>query len=97
MDRDQASANRTKAVEAGERTYIGKPCQKGHDGRRYTLSASCVQCATESITARRAVMTAKMRERNQGPSASKVDPAPPPSRRATPPPTKPEKRAKRHG
>lgn len=35
------------ARQNGDLTYIGRPCKKGHDGRRYTSGQHCVQCAAE--------------------------------------------------
>lgn len=37
--------NRPKALAAGDKTYIGKPCLKGHSGLRYTLYRNCVTCS----------------------------------------------------
>lgn len=34
---------RTAAREAGEKTYVGKPCPRGHT-KRYTRNCSCVEC-----------------------------------------------------
>lgn len=36
---------RLAALAAGETTWQGKRCRHGHDGRRYALTLSCVECA----------------------------------------------------
>lgn len=38
---------RKKANAIGANTYIGRPCKKGHDGKRYTGSMDCVECARQ--------------------------------------------------
>jgi hypothetical protein len=38
---------RRKAILRGEKTYLGEPCSKGHNGLRYTSSKSCVECTQE--------------------------------------------------
>jgi len=38
------SAARGAAREAGESTYQGAPCKRGHAGRRYASTAACVDC-----------------------------------------------------
>lgn len=32
------------AAIMGQRTYQGKPCRHGHQGLRYTVNSSCVEC-----------------------------------------------------
>jgi len=39
---------RKKAIDAGDMFYYGKPCTKGHKGKRYTKNKSCTECAKES-------------------------------------------------
>ncbi len=36
---------RDAAIAAGKAIYVGRPCRLGHDGRRYTGSQACVDCA----------------------------------------------------
>jgi 5-methylcytosine-specific restriction endonuclease McrA len=38
---------RQGALARGEKTYIGKPCPKGHDGPRYATTGGCVACGSE--------------------------------------------------
>ena len=33
-----------EARQAGLQFYLGRECQKGHDGKRYTRNRMCVQC-----------------------------------------------------
>jgi hypothetical protein len=44
ITKDEARSNRDAAKKAGEKTYVGRPCRKGHDGLRY-VSSGCVECA----------------------------------------------------
>jgi hypothetical protein len=36
--------DKRKAIESGSKTYIGKPCIHGHDGKRYTRNSDCIRC-----------------------------------------------------
>ena len=38
---------RLAALEAGEKTYEGNPCKRGHPGKRYTCGGHCYHCAYE--------------------------------------------------
>ncbi len=41
-------AARELALQSKEKTYRGKPCLYGHDGERYAVSNSCVECRKQS-------------------------------------------------
>jgi hypothetical protein len=44
-ERAHYRALRDAAIERGEKTYMGYPCQNGHDGLRFTSGkGACVQC-----------------------------------------------------
>jgi hypothetical protein len=45
---------RLAALQASEQHYYGKPCGRGHDGRRYSVSDGCVECGRLSRLARSA-------------------------------------------
>ena len=40
---------RKAAAEAGEYTYRGSPCKRGHAGVRYTLSGACQKCVIDAV------------------------------------------------
>lgn len=46
--RGASAEKRTKALEQGLLTYVGKPCRHGHDGTRYSRCRSCVSCQEAS-------------------------------------------------
>ena len=46
-----SNVNRDAARAAGETTYQGRPCTKGHDGVRYSSSQQCVTCTKETTAA----------------------------------------------
>jgi len=35
---------REEAIAVGAKTYMGKPCCRGHDGKRYVLGRHCCKC-----------------------------------------------------
>lgn len=37
-------ASRQAALANGDKTYFGRPCPKGHTGKRYTKNGGCVDC-----------------------------------------------------
>jgi 5-methylcytosine-specific restriction endonuclease McrA len=37
---------RQAAFAGGDKTYLGKICQSGHNGLRYTIGGGCVECAS---------------------------------------------------
>lgn len=40
---------RQEAIARGlTKYYNGKPCKRGHDCERYTLTSNCAQCTIES-------------------------------------------------
>lgn len=46
--RGASAEKRTKALEQGLLTYVGKPCRHGHDGTRYSSCRACVACQEAS-------------------------------------------------
>jgi hypothetical protein len=44
------SKERQLANKNNEMFYSGKPCQKGHDGTRYTKNNACVTCNREALS-----------------------------------------------
>lgn len=40
----QVTIRRAAAIAAGETTFIGSPCLRGHDGLRWVSSYACVEC-----------------------------------------------------
>lgn len=47
-----AETERQKAMAAGEKRYLGKPCPHGHAGLRYVSNSTCIQCASDAVYAR---------------------------------------------
>lgn len=43
----EAALQRRAAKLAGHKKYLGRECQYGHRGIRYTTTTACVECATE--------------------------------------------------
>lgn len=35
------------------KTFMGNPCARGHDGKRYVCNGSCVHCTAENAAKRR--------------------------------------------
>jgi hypothetical protein len=58
------SARQTAMLE-GSKTYVGKPCKRGHDGARYTTSTSCLGCMLERRAALRKLNSARKPKRNR--------------------------------
>jgi hypothetical protein len=40
-----------RAPRPARSIYVGKPCSRGHDGRRYVVSRNCVTCSREQALA----------------------------------------------
>ena len=38
------SITREEARTIGARRYLGGPCQRGHEGWRYTKGSACIEC-----------------------------------------------------
>lgn len=55
--------SRKAARESGALFYIGVPCYRGHEPRRYTASGHCVQCQLDKANARYPVHRLAMIER----------------------------------
>ena len=53
---------RLAAVEAGEVTYAGTPCKRGHDGTRYAMTGQCVECTRARALARHNRLYQALRE-----------------------------------
>jgi 5-methylcytosine-specific restriction endonuclease McrA len=45
--KNKAMANRSAAIAAGETTFVGSPCLRGHDGLRWVASYACVECGKD--------------------------------------------------
>ena len=64
-----------KASKTSERTYIGEPCPKGHDGTRYRSNRVCVTCTRERNAATPNVPYVRKADRR--PAAAKATPCSP--------------------
>lgn len=56
----RADPARAAAIEAGEKTFEGKPCERGHT-TRHTLSRACVQCQADAQRQRRGTIAPRVR------------------------------------
>lgn len=45
--KNKAMVNRSAAIAAGESTFVGSPCVRGHDGLRWVASYACVECGKD--------------------------------------------------
>jgi hypothetical protein len=45
--------NRELALLAGEKYFTGSPCNRGHEGKRYSSNSGCVDCCNELRRKRR--------------------------------------------
>lgn len=43
----QMFSTKEEALSSGASVYMGNPCKREHNGMRYALSGSCVQCTSE--------------------------------------------------